>query len=457
MAEIVNSRKNVAVNPLKMSAPLGASMAFMGLDGCMPVLHGSQGCTAFGLVLLVRHFKEAIPFQTTAMSEVTTILGGSDNLEQAILNIHSRAKPKVIAIASTGLVETRGEDVAGDLRAIRKRHPELDDMGLIYVSTPDFAGAFQDGWAKAVNAVIASWVDGPAPTVKGKVNILAGCHLTPADIEEIRDLVEMFGLDAVILPDLSGSLDGHVPEDWVATTFGGTTREQVASMAQAEITLAIGEQMRLTAQNLEKLTNVPFQVFDRLTGLLPMDAFIKALADISGKPVPAKLKRQRSQLVDAMLDGHFHFGHKRVALAAEPDLLHALAHFFADMGAHIVTAVTTTQSPILAGLPVAEVVIGDLEDFEASAKAEGAQMLVTHSHGRQAAERLGLPLVRMGFPCFDHLGAAHKLSVGYRGSRDLIFQLANVFIENLPHHHPGDWDDELPQGDAHHGGAHAAA
>jgi nitrogenase molybdenum-iron protein NifN len=31
---------------------------------------------------------------------------------------------------------------------------------------------------------------------------------------------------------------------------------------------------------------------------------------------------------------------------------------------------------------------------------------------------------------FDRLGAAHKISIGYRGTRDLIFEVGNVFIEN---------------------------
>ena len=42
MARILPSRKACAVNPLKMSAPLGGAMAFMGLDGCLPLLHGSE-------------------------------------------------------------------------------------------------------------------------------------------------------------------------------------------------------------------------------------------------------------------------------------------------------------------------------------------------------------------------------------------------------------------------------
>ena len=87
MATVTTSHKSCSVNPLKMSQPIGAALAFMGLNRCLPTLHGSQGCTAFGLVLFVRHFREMIPLQTTAMNEVTTILGGMDNIEKAILNI----------------------------------------------------------------------------------------------------------------------------------------------------------------------------------------------------------------------------------------------------------------------------------------------------------------------------------------------------------------------------------
>ena len=90
MAMVTISKKACAVNPLKMSQPIGGALAFMGLRGAMPLLHGSQGCTSFGLVLFVRHFKEAIPLQTTAMSEVATVLGGFENVEQAVLNIYNR-------------------------------------------------------------------------------------------------------------------------------------------------------------------------------------------------------------------------------------------------------------------------------------------------------------------------------------------------------------------------------
>ncbi|MBW8316127.1 MAG: nitrogenase iron-molybdenum cofactor biosynthesis protein NifN, partial [Hydrogenophaga sp.] len=226
MARVVESKKACTVNPLKMSQPLGASFAFLGLDACMPVMHGSQGCTSFGLVLLVRHFKEAIPLQTTAMNEVTTILGGYENIEAALLNIRKRATPKVIAICSTGLTETKGDDVDGYLVTARKRHPELADTEIIYVSTPDYVGAFEDGFKHAITAIVKSQVK-PLPVVADQVTLLPGSHLTPSDIDELREIIQAFGLNPIVLPDISGSLDGHIAPDWRGTTLGGTTLEQI--------------------------------------------------------------------------------------------------------------------------------------------------------------------------------------------------------------------------------------
>ncbi len=442
MAHVVETRKACSVNPLKMSQPLGAAFAFMGLASCMPLMHGSQGCTSFGIVLLVRHFKEAIPLQTTAMNEATTVMGGYDNLAAALLNIRSRAQPALIAICSTGLTETKGDDVAGHIKLARAQHPELADTEIVFVATPDYVGAFQDGWAHAVTQLVTQLPDAESPRDPGRVNILPGCHLTPGDLEELRDIVEAFSLTPVFVPDVSGSLDGHIPEQWLGTTLGGTSLAELRALGSAAHTLAIGEQMRPAAQALQARTGVPFTLFDRLTGLLATDAFVQQLSVISGRPVPARLRRQRSQLVDAMLDGHFHFGNVKVALAAEPDLLCAAGSLLAEMGAELAVAVSTTRSPLLERLPTAEVLIGDLEDFERSAAAAGCDLLMTHSHGRQAAQRLGKPLFRIGIPMFDRVGNAHIRMVGYRGTRDFIYAVGNLLIDQI--HHAGATDWPLP-------------
>ncbi len=439
MAKVLTSNKACTVNPLKMSQPVGGALAFMGVKGCMPMLHGSQGCTSFGLVLFVRHFREAIPLQTTAMSEVATVLGGFENVQQAVLNIASRAKPEIIGICSTGVTETKGDDVDGFIKLIRAKHPELDHIALVYVSTPDFKGAFQDGWAAAVNQMVETIVERPGEGTRRsrKINVLPGCHLTPGDIEELRDMIESFGLRAHFLPDLSGSLDGHIPEEFTPTTLGGISVAEIRAMGSALATIAIGEQMRGGAISLEHKTGVPYKLFDRLTGLAPSDELMEYLSQIGGTPVPSKYRRQRSQLVDAMLDGHFHFGGKNVSIGAEPDLLWSIANFLTEMGCHVTAAVTSTASPVLESVPADEVLIGDLEDLEQ--RASDADLLVTHSHGRQAAERLNVPFFRLGLPTFDRLGAGHLVSVGYRGTRNLIFEIGNLFMAAAHEPGPDSW------------------
>ncbi len=439
MAQVTVSKKACTVNPLKMSQPLGSALAFMGINHCMPLFHGSQGCTSFGLVLFVRHFKEAIPLQTTAMSEVATVLGGYENVEQAILTIAHRQKPSLIGISSTGVTETKGDDVEGFIRLFREKHPEHDSLALVYVSTPDFSGAFQDGWARTVTRVIEQQVPPVRPdsTDPGYINLLPGAFVTPGDIDELRDVVACFGLQLRVLPDLSGSLDGHIPDDFTPATLGGISLEEIARLGQSCHTIALGEQMREAALRLQERTGVAFTLFDRLTGLSVNDELIRLLTALSGQQAPVKIRRQRGQLVDAMLDGHFHFGGKKIAIAAEPDLLWTLGQWFSEMGAVITAAITTTQSPLLAQMPCREVIIGDLEDLEQ--RASGCDLLVTHSHGRQAAARLNIPFYRVGIPQFDRVGAAHQTLVGYRGTRNLIFEIANLMLANIHEPTPDTW------------------
>jgi nitrogenase molybdenum-iron protein NifN len=88
-------------------------------------------------------------------------------------------------------------------------------------------------------------------------------------------------------------------------------------------------------------------------------------------------------------------------------------------------------------LPTETGILGDLEDLERG--AADCDLLVTHSHGRQAAERLNKPLLRIGFPVFDRIGNAHRCQVGYRGTMALIYEISNLMIEQIGHHHATDW------------------
>lgn len=427
MATVTHPKKSVAVNPIKMSQPLGAALAFLGLHGTMPLFHGSQGCTAFAKVILVRHFREAIPLSTTAMTEVTTILGGEDNIEQAILTLLEKSKPEIIGLCTTGLTETRGEDMEGILRLIRKRHPELDSLPIVFISTPDFKGSLQDGFAGAVESIIKE-IPVAGERVKNQVTLLAGSLLSPGDVQEIKSIFSDFGLTSIVVPDLSGSLDGHLSDGYSAVTSGGTTLAQLRQVGSSAFTIAIGESMRPASEVLSKRFATSYRVFERLSGLGTVDGFLQLLSHLSSQPVPEKYRRQRGQLQDAMLDTHFYFGRKQVALGLEPDLLWQTSSLLQEMGVEIQGVVTTTRSPLLEKLPVDDVIIGDFEDLERV--AQGADLLIASSHGRTLAKKWGIPLYRQGMPIFDRLGNGHRCSVGYRGTIQVLFDIGNLLLES---------------------------
>jgi len=449
MTTVTSPKKSVAVNPLKLSQPLGASLAFLGLKKMMPLFHGSQGCTAFAKVILVRHFREAIPLSTTAMSEVSTILGGEENITKAILTLVEKSNPEIIGLLTTGLTETRGDDMQGILKNFRQNYPELNSLPIIFVSTPDYKGAMQDGYNAAVEAIVTADY-GTEENLKLPtqpiVTILAGSLLSPKDVDEIKKIVSTFGLTPLVVPDISGSLDGHLDDEYNNTTSGGTSLSQLRLLSQSRFTLAIGESMRKSAEILQEKFGTNYAVFPRLAGLGAMDNFIWQLTQIVNSlneqnlvlqhQVPDEYSRQRRQLQDAILDTHFYFGRKRISLALEPDLLYQTSWLLKEMGAEIQAAVTTTKSPILADLPIDEVVVGDLEDFEDL--AAGSDLLITNSHGKGISQRLNIPLYRMGYPIFDRLGNGQRCLIGYQGTMQFLFDVGNIFIEQEEaqvHHH----------------------
>jgi nitrogenase molybdenum-iron protein NifN len=440
ISKVVKRKKALSVSPLKSSQPVGASLAFMGINRAIPMMHGSQGCTAFGKVFFVRHFREPIPLQTTAMDQVSSVMGADDNIVEGLKTLCEKSKPALIGVPTTGLSETQGTDVRGAVKKFYEKYPEYGDIKVIPVNTPDFTGCLESGYAAAVLATIKTIVPTAeeAGTQPGRrlrqVNILAASFLTPGDIEAIKEFVESFGLRPVVIPDLAESLDGHLTEDnFSPVTIGGTAVSEFANLGDAQATLVIGPSLYKAADELKKRTGVEDYRFEHLMGLEAFDEFVLALSSISGQSVPDKLTRQRAQLQDTMLDTHFMLGLAKVAIAADPDLLNAMSYLLKSMGAEIVAAVAPSKAPILEHVAASEVKLGDLEDLERMATEHGAELIIGNSHAAASAERLQLPLFRAGFPQYDLLGGYLRCWVGYKATQQALFDLANIMMEHNQH------------------------
>jgi nitrogenase molybdenum-iron protein NifN len=465
MAEIAKRKKALSVSPLKASQTIGAALAFLGFHRAIPMLHGSQGCTAFGKVFFVRHFREPVPLQTTAMDQVAAVMGSEENVVQGLKASCEKNNPALVGVPTTGLAETQGSDVSMAIRQFRTKYPEYDHIPVVGLSAPDFTGCMESGYAAATKAILENLVPlaEEAGTRPGRrqhqVNVLAGSFLTPGDLEEIKDIMEMFGLRPLVMPDLSDSLDGHLGEDeFSPLTIGGTPVSELALAGDSVATVVIGASMKGAADVLARKTGVPDFRFDHLMGLEAVDDFIHVLHQISGEPVPMKLERQRAQIQDAMLDTHFMLGMGRFAIAADPDLVNGFSQLLAGMGAETVAAVAPANAPVLKKVNCQQVKIGDLEDLEIAAREHGAEIMIGNSHAQETALRLGVPLLRAGFPQYDLLGGYQRTWVGYRGSRQTLFELANMMLhlekgEIEPYHSIYAQKPEYAEDAAHEHGA----
>ena len=446
MASVVAGPKRAVMDPCKHSQALGGVMAFLGVAGCMPLLHGTQGCSAFAKALLTRHFREPIPVQTSAVTQVSAVLGATESLLAALATVTDRHRPDVIGVLTTGVTEVSGEDLAGALRTYRAGAAAGGPL-VIGASTPDFRGGLSDGWAAALTALVTAEVVDPAgagPVAAGSageldrsvVAVLAGPSLTAVDLDEVAGLVRGFGLRPVLVPDLSGSLDGHLAEGWSPLTTGGTTVVDLRRLPGAGTVQVAGSAAGPAGVALAARSGAVLHVHDHLSGLAAVDGFVAELLALAPRgrdgraAVPDGVRRGRARLTDGLLDSHFVLGGARVALAAEPEYLVAVSTLLADAGAEIVAAVSPTDAEVLRQAPCAQVVVGDLVDLADRAADAGAELVVAGSHARDLAGRIGAGHLVAGFPVYDRLGAQLRGSAGYGGSLRFLVDAANALLDH---------------------------
>lgn len=421
--EIGHPRPALLVNPLKHSASIGAAMALQGIDGAVPVIHGAQGCTFLGKVLLTRHFQEPISLLSSKLFVEDVVMGSEEKLFQTVKGIIEKNRPSLIGILTSGLAEIKGDDVSRVIRQIKTHYP---DAGVIHIPTPDYEGGLEAGYAKAVEAAIQNADFGPAMEHRDarprQITFLAGHHLTPADCCEIREIAESFGLKPVILPDLA-ALDGS-RQGFSPLASGGTTTREMDRMGASEYTIALGMSMGPAAELLKQKAGTEYTVLESAAGLSASDELFRTLGRISGATVPGKYERQRRVLVDGMRDARFHFGGKNICVALDSDLAVQVSRVLAEMGAVTELAMIPALSSSADRIAAREVRIGDLFSIQGR-----FDMIAANAHGESTAKRLGAPHYEIGFPVYKSSGYTSKVTAGYRGTLNMVHDMANLLMK----------------------------
>lgn len=432
MTDIRKNRNPLTDRPIKTSQSTGAALASMGIANAIPLMHGSQGCGAFAKVYLIQHFREPMPIQNTGMDQISSVLGGDSNLTDAMKLLCDKNSPDLINIMSTGLTELQGTDLQRIVKDFRKDFPEYHTTEIVAAATPDFTGSAQSGFAAMIEQIVKSiTVTGPGiQKISNKLAIICSMALTPADAEYLEMLASMFGFDVTLLPDLSDSLDGHLAdEDFSATSTGGTSVEAIKALLQNRAIVLIGESLSSLDSWLQN-QGADTRMFPHLMGLSQSDNLIRYLADLSGKQVPASVKKARKRYLDTLLDAHFYISDASIATALEPDLTLGYSALFEDIGLIHKRAVTTMPSPGLKQIKCEDIVIGDHSDLDDL--TQSVDLMIGNTHCAGFFDKY-VPVYRAGYPCHDRLGTADQLQVGYGGGRASIIALTNLVLARQEH------------------------
>lgn len=426
-------------NACRLCAPLGASMAFRGVESSVSVLHGSQGCATYIRRYLIGHFREPMDIASSSFHEDAAIFGGEKNLINALENVMDQYHPKIIGIASTCLSETIGEDLPMILKEFRKKHAGEELPLLVPVSTPSYKGSHTQGFHAATRALAKELAGGGEPI--RQIQLFPGM-VSPADLRYLKEIVADFDLSCVVAPDYSDTLDGQAVAEYQPVPEGGTPLSAWQSLgrglASISMTSTTAAENRAGAFLQEKFC-VPEHGIGLPIGIGATDKLFEILERISEKKIPEPHQGERGRLVDAYVDGHKYLFDKSVAIYGDEDLVTALTGFVAEIGMRPVVCGTGGKTPLfrktLESLPnmdlenVKVLEDADFADIEAAIEKTRPDLILGHSKGYPMARRLQIPLVRVGFPIHDRMGGQRVRHLGYRGTQELFDRIINTLLE----------------------------
>ncbi len=426
-------------NACKLCKPLGASLAFKGIEGCVPFLHGSQGCATYMRRYIISHFNEPIDIASSSLGEKHAVYGGGANLKLGLKNVTSKYQPQMIGLATTCLTETIGDDVAMLIQEYDKEFGEPGSPEIVTVSTPSYSGTHMEGFNAAVKAVVEQLTADAASN--DTINLLSG-FISAADIRYLKDLFDDFKIDVTVLPDYSDTLDGPALNEYPLISEGGTPIQAIRQMGGARATIELGRTVPadsagayLESKYQSRLIRAGLPI-----GIRETDRFLDILQELSGSSIPDRYLAARGRLVDAMVDGHKYIFGKKAVVYGEEDLVVGLSAFLLEIGIKPVLCASggksgTFRSAIkgaLEGLDcempeVREDV--DFYDIEGRAEELGVDLLVGHSKGYAFSRKQNIPLVRVGFPIHDRVGGQRILHLGYHGAQLLFDTITNCIID----------------------------
>lgn len=436
----ISERKNLTVNPAKACQPIGAMYASLGIHGCLPHSHGSQGCYAYHRSTLTRHYKEPVMAATSSFTEGASVFGGQANLLQAINNIFTVYNPDVIAVHTTCLSETIGDDLPQIIGKAKADGKIPEGKVVFHANTPAYVGSHVTGFANMTKAMVDYFAK-PNGQKEECINIIPG-WVEPSDMKEIKKIAGELGIRIIMFPDTENVLNGPQTGKFTMYPKGGVTLDALGKTGSSQGTIGLGP---LTsgpaALALDTKCKVPCEILDLPIGIHATDRFVDTLRKMAGVNVPDSINIERGQLVDIITDNQAYFYDKKVALVGDPDQLVALTEFLVAIDMRPIHIVTGTKDKsfekrietLTEDIPYKVNIKsgGDMYLFHQWVKNDPVDLLIGNTYVKYIARDEDIPFIRFGFPILDRSGHSYFPTVGYQGGMRMLEKILNALMDRI--------------------------
>jgi nitrogenase molybdenum-iron protein beta chain len=452
--ELNFQRQALTINPAKACQPLGAVLCALGFEKTLPYVHGSQGCVAYFRTYFNRHFKEPIACVSDSMTEDAAVFGGQKNMFDGLENAKAIYKPTMIAVSTTCMAEVIGDDLNAFINNSKKEGHIDQDFPVPFAHTPSFVGSHTTGWDNMFEGIIRyftlNYMEDKQVGSNGKINIVPGFETYLGNYRVMHRMMDEMGVPHTLLCDPTEVLD--TPADGEFRMYaGGTTIDEVKDAPNAIDTLLLQSwQSAKTKKYVENTWKHPASPIDIPMGLEWTDDFLMKVSELTGKPIPESLAKERGRLVDMMTDSHAWLHGKKFALYGDADFLLGMTKFLMELGAeptHILCNHANKRwkkavEALLANSPYGASgqvhISADLWHFRSLVFTDKPDFMIGNSYGKfiqrdtlHKGKEFEVPLIRIGFPIFDRHHLHRMTTMGYEGAMYMLTTLVNSVLERL--------------------------
>ena len=447
-------REALTVDPAKACQPLGAVLCSLGFEKTLPYVHGSQGCVAYFRSYFNRHFKEPIACVSDSMTEDAAVFGGQKNMFDGLENAKALYKPTMIAVSTTCMAEVIGDDLNAFINNAKKAGHIEQEYPVPFAHTPSFVGSHVTGWDNMMEGILRCFtlnkMEGKVVGSSGKVNVVPGFETYLGNYRVIKRMLGEMDVDYTMLSDPTEVLD--TPADGEYRMYaGGTTIAEVEAAPNAATTLLLQPwHLEKTKKFVETTWNHDVPKLNIPMGVDWTDELLMKVSEVTGKPIPDSLAKERGRCMDLISDSHAWLHGKKFAVYGDPDFVLGMVKILLECGAeptHILAHNGNKRwakgvQKLLDSSPFGvngKVYVGnDLWHMRSLCFTDKPDFLIGNSYGKYIqrdtkykGDEFEVPLIRLGFPIFDRHHLHRMTTMGYEGAMYVVTTLVNAVLEQL--------------------------